>query len=185
MRHTVMIVGPAYLRWWFAAVFALPGLFFLIRCALRGTLVERIGDGLHVLMCAGMIAMVVPGSPGIPVVGQVVVFSAGTLWFTGLIFVGHGNRNWHRECGAHVHHAIMMAGMVWMTTIMAMVGHGNAVPSVLAVVAAGLAVLFLVSGGAAMVLSSRATPAQAVPLPVVADVIMSVGMATMTVTMII
>ncbi|MET0236413.1 MAG: DUF5134 domain-containing protein [Kibdelosporangium sp.] len=184
MRDTVMTLGPVYLRWWLVTVFALPGLFFTVRCVSQGSVNERIGDLLHVLMCAGMIAMVLPAVPGIPLIGQIVVFSAGTLWFTGLIFVEHGTRHWHRTSGAHAHHAIMMAGMVWMTTIMAMAGDDAAVPFVLTVIAAVLAVLFLVSAGNAVLLTSRTTPEHRVPLSVAADVIMTAGMAATTLVMI-
>jgi hypothetical protein len=75
----------------------------------------------------------------------------------------------------------MMAGM---TTIMTLVGHGKAVHLVLAVIAGALAVLFLVSAGIAVFLTSRRTPGRQVPLPVAADVIMTVGMAAMTMVII-
>jgi hypothetical protein len=185
MHGTSMMVGSPHLRWCFTVLFVLPGLFFLVRGVQRGAPAARVSDGLHVLMCAGMIAMVWPGGMGVPVAGHVIVFGAGTLWFAVLAFVGHEDGRWPCDWGAHAHHAIMMAGMVWMSAIMTLGVHDHAVPSPLAVVAGALAVLFLVGCGMVLTWSSRNNPRRGVPLHVAADVLMSVGMASTMVTMVV
>ncbi|MBE1469303.1 DUF5134 domain-containing protein [Kibdelosporangium phytohabitans] len=173
-------MGSPFLRWWLTALFLLPGLFFLARCLLRGVPATRVSDGLHVLMCAGMIVMMWPTGLVVPVAAQLAVFGAGTLWFAGLVVVGHDDCDWPRSWGAHAHHAIMMAGMVWMIAIMSM--HRAVVPGLQAGIAAVLAALFLLGSAAVAVRSSRST--SGVPLPVAADVLMSVGMAGTTLVLI-
>lgn len=174
-----MVVAP-FLRWWFTALFAVPGLFFLVRTVARGVPVARVSDSLHVLMCLGMILMVWPSGMAVPVVVSLVVFGLGTLWFAGLVIVGHDDCDWPRGWGAHAHHAIMMAGMVWMAAIMSM--HGRAVPGLLVGVATVLALVFVLGAGAVLVRSSRS--ASGVPLPAAADVVMSVGMAGATLVLV-
>jgi Domain of unknown function (DUF5134) len=173
-----MMISPPGLLWSCTAVFVLPGLFYLGRGLLRGAAVARVSDGLHVLMCVGMITMLVPGGVDVPVLGQVAVFGAGTLWFAGLVFL----RFDHDECGAHAHHALMMAGMMWMSATMALGAHGHSgLFTVPGLVAAFLAALFLVGGAAVLV---RSFPHATSPLPVAADALMSLGMAVMTVSLI-
>ncbi|WP_143230306.1 DUF5134 domain-containing protein [Actinosynnema sp. ALI-1.44] len=179
MHADPMVVTP-FLRWWFTALFVLPGLFFLVRCLVRRVTAVRISDGLHVLMCAGMIVMMWPAAGAVPVAAQLAVFGLGTLWFAGLVVVGYDDCEWPRSWGAHAHHAIMMAGMVWMVAIMSMQDH--VVPGLQAGIAAVLAVLLLFGAGAVAVRASRA--ASGVPLPVAADVLMSVGMAGTTLVLI-
>ncbi|GAA1974632.1 DUF5134 domain-containing protein [Amycolatopsis minnesotensis] len=163
------MIAEIGLRWILTAVFAATGVFCAYRCVRHGTAATRVSDALHVLMCAGMVAMAWPAAMTFARIPQTVLFAAAAAWFAGALVLRGGA---HRDHGStsHAHHALMMAGMAWMVFMMpsAMSGmvmsapeHGGehagmamgdgmtmsgSAPPHVAIVAGVLALLFLVAG---------------------------------------
>ncbi|MGW3966638.1 DUF5134 domain-containing protein [Amycolatopsis sp. NPDC005003] len=112
------------LRWIVTVVFVAAGAFCLYRCVRQGPATSRVGDVLHVAMCAAMVAMVWPATMGLAGLPQVALFGFAAAWFAVATVRGgaHGSR-WHPG-----YHAVMMLAMVWMVFAMprAMVGSGAA-----------------------------------------------------------
>lgn len=117
------MIGSESVRSILIALFAVLGAGYLAamaRALLRpvgSRARQAVGDVLHVLMSAAMIAMVVSPAPGIPTIALVTAFTAAAGWFGGQALFGldghHGEgvyRNWF--------HAGMMAVMVWMAVAM-------------------------------------------------------------------
>ena len=84
--------------------------------------IERVCLLAHVAMSAGMIAMSWQWGMAVPAWPQVILFAAATVWFL-LLAVRHTSgqhrsaaREHRHETGtlARLHHAVMMACMVWM-----------------------------------------------------------------------
>ncbi|GHF42270.1 hypothetical protein FHX82_005082 [Amycolatopsis bartoniae] len=155
-----MIPEPA-LRWIVTVAFAATGVFCLYRCLRHGSATHRVSDVLHVLMCAGMIAMAWPAGMTFARVPQVLLFSAAAVWFVGVLVLGHAGAHGRLSLGQH---ALMMGGMAWMVLVMpsamagttmtaasgehaAMSGGGSSSPGV-AAAAVVLAGVFLVAGTA-------------------------------------
>ena len=201
-----MITEPA-LRWIVTVAFAATGVFCLYRCLRHGSGTHRVGDVLHVLMCAGMIAMAWPAGMTFARVPQVLLFSAAAVWFTGVLVLGSAGAHGRLSLGQH---ALMMGGMAWMVLVMpaAMAGmtmtpaasgehaaHGGAAMQMgassspgVAAVAVVLAVVFLVAGTAwlARALDSGRTE-RGLRLGTAghaADAVMSLGMALMAVLLV-
>ncbi|MFD1722786.1 DUF5134 domain-containing protein [Amnibacterium endophyticum] len=126
---------PAVLGWIDTAVFTVLAAWYAVRAVVAGGWRHRVSSALHLAMSAAMAAMpwtVLPAEP------QVVLFSAGALWFVWaaltepaggdpLLDGAHGGR-----VGA-LYHAGMMASMVWMAIAMTpaspamdMAGHDHA-----------------------------------------------------------
>lgn len=106
------------LRWLLTAAFAVAGLVCLVRCARPDrpteSPVERLGALLQALMCAAMVAMVWPWGASLPVVPQVVLFTAATVWFLGVLAFSAGRP----DRAGLVHQVLMMVTMVWMVAVM-------------------------------------------------------------------
>ncbi|QWF85271.1 DUF5134 domain-containing protein [Amycolatopsis sp. CA-230715] len=163
------MIAELGLRWILTAVFVATGAFCGYRCLRHGTPAARVSDVLHVIMCAGMVAMAWPAAMTFARIPQTVLFAAAAAWFAGALILRSGDHDDHRGT-AHAHHALMMAGMAWMVFMMpsAMSGmvmsapeHGGehagmamgdgmtmsgSAPPHVAIVAGILAVLFLVAG---------------------------------------
>lgn len=112
-----MIEQP-WLQWAFTSCFAATGLFSAVAMGLDRGAVARIGHAWHLLMSAGMAAMVWPWGMTLAPGAQALLFLIATGWFT-LLFAqetsrrraGHapGHPRWHQP-----YHALMMAAMAWM-----------------------------------------------------------------------
>lgn len=112
--------------------------------ARRAGVADRVCSVAHALMSAAMIAMAWQWGMSVPAWPQVVVFAVATAWFALLAVrrpsgassrAGPGAAPHAHGSGplAHLHHAVMMACMVWMLVPMAMMsarlsghaGHGG------------------------------------------------------------
>ncbi|MEU6346805.1 DUF5134 domain-containing protein [Streptomyces sp. NPDC046977] len=113
------MIAASGLRWLLSAMFALPTLYSLwLMVAPVTSLNERVSHVLHSAMGVAMIAMVWPWGMDLSSGPQVVLFTAGALWFAGaaLIRVAPGAR-----AGALVvalPHVVMMGAMAWMVRAM-------------------------------------------------------------------
>ncbi|MGW7536473.1 DUF5134 domain-containing protein [Amycolatopsis sp. NPDC054798] len=202
-----MIAEPG-LRWILTVLFAAAGAFCLYRCVRRPVLSGRVADALHAAMCAGMVTMAWPATMTFARLPQVVLFAAAAGWFAVSTALGFGHG---RLPGAH--HALMMAGMAWMAFAMpsamagmtmsatamggehagmdmggagmTMTGHA---PAHVVVVAAVLAVVFLVAGIGWLARAIDHARTVARPgrreIGLAMEGVMSLGMAVMAVAMI-
>ncbi|MBB4684144.1 DUF5134 domain-containing protein [Amycolatopsis jiangsuensis] len=196
------------LRWILTLLFAAAAAFCLYRCARRTRFSGRVSEGLHALMCAGMVTMAWPATMDFARLPQIVLFTAAAVWFA----VTTGGHGWF----ARTHHTLMMAGMAWMVFAMplamagmtgmtgmtgpmtggehagmdmgsgmTMTGHA---PGHVVVVAVALTVFFVAAG---LVWLSRAIDrARGEQRPgrrtagLATEGVMSLGMAVMTLTMV-
>jgi hypothetical protein len=201
------VIAELMLRWIVTIAFVAVGVFCVFRAVTRGPALSRVSDVLHALMCAGMIAMAWPAWMDFARVPQLLLFTAATVWFAGMLVVGTGGHGrW-----SLAHHALMMGGMAWMVLVMPTVmagmtmdstasggahaGHhtGGATmnmdtPAHVVLVAVVLAVVFLVAGIAWL---ARAFDAgrheETLRMPtagLAAEGIMSLGMAVMAVVLV-
>ncbi|ATY11516.1 DUF5134 domain-containing protein [Amycolatopsis sp. AA4] len=202
-----MITEPG-LRWILTVLFAAAGAFCLYRCVRRTGWNGRVADALHAAMCVGMVTMAWPATMTFARIPQVVLFAAAAGWFAVSAAWGFGHG---RLPGAH--HALMMAGMAWMAfampsamagmtmsaaamggehagmdmgdASMTMTGHA---PAQVVVVAAVLAVVFLVAGIAWLARAIDHARTVARPgrreIGLVMEGVMSLGMSVMAVAMI-
>lgn len=186
------------LRWIVSAVFVVAGLFCAYRCLRQGPATSRFGDVLHMVMCAGMVAMAWPATMSFARVPQLVLFGLAAAWFAGTA-AWHTGR-WHRG-----YHAVMMAAMAWMVFAMptAMTGGGGTVdmegmpgmampvggggsPTGVGVLALVLAAVFALAGTAflARVIDGvRSAPPSVRTAGWGADGLMGLGMAVMLLAM--
>ncbi|MDX3397006.1 DUF5134 domain-containing protein [Streptomyces sp. ME01-18h] len=82
------------LRWILTLMFAAPALYGLWRLARPTTgLTGRVGHLLHAAMGVLMIAMAWPWGMDLAVAPQVVLFTAGALWFVAASLVWPGERS--------------------------------------------------------------------------------------------
>jgi Domain of unknown function (DUF5134) len=129
-----MVGGVA--QWALTAVFAVAAGYHLVRLGLHADRWSLLDDGLHVLMSAGMVAMLWPWGAAVPVTVSVLVFTAGALWFVARALlvvsppvVGAGGPaacGHHGSRGTAWYHAGMMASMVFMAAAMSA---GTSVPA--------------------------------------------------------
>lgn len=144
---------PPLLAWSLTAVFTATGLWFLLRAAKGTSLVpggagyrevgtggagadeagaiDRVCSFAHALMSASMIAMAWQWGMSVPAWPQVLVFAVATAWFLWLTVrplprssSGSGTHAHGSGPLAHLHHAVMMACMVWMLGPMAVMSAG-------------------------------------------------------------
>ncbi|MGW3240171.1 DUF5134 domain-containing protein [Streptomyces olivaceus] len=118
------------LRWILTLMFAAPALHGLWRLVQPTTdLTGRVGHVLHAAMGVLMIAMAWPWGMGLAVAPQVVLFTAGALWFLAASLLRPGERPRAGAVNAAWPHALMMGAMAWMVAAMgssgAMAGHGG------------------------------------------------------------
>ncbi|GAB3002764.1 DUF5134 domain-containing protein [Amycolatopsis acidiphila] len=143
-----MIPGTG-LRWIVTVVFAAVGVFCLYRCVRHGPPMRRTCDVLHVLMCAGMVAMAWPAAMGVARVPQVLLFAAAAAWFVGMLVLGTEGHGSHGRLSLG-HHALMMGGMAWTLLAMPMAMAGMTMstdtPPHVVIVAVVLTAVFVLAG---------------------------------------
>ncbi|MEV7404892.1 DUF5134 domain-containing protein [Streptomyces sp. NPDC091267] len=108
------------LRWILTALFALPTLYALLLAATPGrTIANRVGHALHAAMGGLMVAMAWPWGMSLPADPQIVVFTAGALWFA-IAALARSSETDSRTAGlvAALPHIVMMAAMAWMVAVM-------------------------------------------------------------------
>ncbi|MEU2227802.1 DUF5134 domain-containing protein [Streptomyces sp. NPDC018347] len=126
------MINPTGLRWVLTALFVLPALYALWLAAAPGrALPGRVSHVLHAAMGVAMAAMVWPWGMDLPADPQVIVFSAGALWFAATPwFRSPGTEPRRARFLAAVPHVVMMLAMAWMAAVMdgaatASGGHGG------------------------------------------------------------
>ncbi|MEA5362920.1 DUF5134 domain-containing protein [Amycolatopsis sp., V23-08] len=197
------------LRWILTILFVLTGAFCAYRCVRQGSVPERVGDVLHVVMCVAMVAMAWPVGMGIARLPQTVVFGLAAAWFAGVAATGASHAD-HGGRRAAVYHVVMMAAMAWMVFVMPramggmsggggtmdMPGHpgmsmpagpaGGGSPVDVTIVALVLLVVFVVAGLVFLARAIDEARASGPPLRSLgrgADGVMALGMGLMLLTM--
>ncbi|WP_323184387.1 DUF5134 domain-containing protein [Streptomyces canus] len=100
-------------------MFAVPVGYGVWRLVLPATGIgERVDHALHAAMGVLMIAMARPWGMDLPVVPQVVPFSAGTVWFVAAAPVRAEGRSRGRTVLATLPHVVMTGAMAWMVSAM-------------------------------------------------------------------
>lgn len=120
------MVDALLLRWILTLVFAATGGWFLVHLATASahgrtsTLADRTCALAHVAMSLAMIAMSWPWGMRLPLWPQLVVFALATVWFLVLALPSRRSAEHAHGSGrlSDVHHASMMAAMVWMIATM-------------------------------------------------------------------
>lgn len=113
------MIAASGLRWVLSLMFAVPVLYGVWRIALPGTrMTERVDHALHASMGVLMIAMAWPWGMDVPSAPQVVLFSAGALWFVMTALFRAGDRSWGKAELAALPHVVMMGAMAWMVAAM-------------------------------------------------------------------
>ncbi|MEU3982412.1 DUF5134 domain-containing protein [Streptomyces sp. NPDC026672] len=108
------------LRWILTVLLVLPTLNALWLAATPGrTVPNRVGHTFHAVMGALMAAMAWPWGMGLPADPQILVFSAGALWFVAAATVRPSGTD-SRAAGllAALPHIAMMVAMAWMVAVM-------------------------------------------------------------------
>jgi hypothetical protein len=109
------------LRWILTVLFIATAAWFLLQALRRGLCVsERISSTSHVAMSVLMVPMAWPWGMHLPATPQIVLFGLATLWFLALA-IGSARFRAGRSHGgrlAQLHHAVVMAAMVWMVALM-------------------------------------------------------------------
>ncbi|MFK4546430.1 hypothetical protein RKD29_006026 [Streptomyces tendae] len=124
------MIAASGLRWILTLMFAAPVLYGLWRLVLPAAgLTGRVGHVLHAAMGVLMIAMAWPWGMDLAVAPQVVLFTAGAVWFVGASLIRPGGRSRTGAVVAAWPHALMMGAMAWMVEAMATpgstAGHGG------------------------------------------------------------
>ncbi|MEU9635825.1 DUF5134 domain-containing protein [Streptomyces tendae] len=124
------MIAASGLRWILTLMFAAPVLYGLWRLVLPTTgLTGRVGHVLHAAMGVLMIAMAWPWGMDLAAAPQVVLFTAGAVWFVGASLIRPGALSRTGAVLAAWPHALMMGAMAWMVGAMATsgstAGHGS------------------------------------------------------------
>lgn len=112
-------------------IFSATGMYCVIRTALGFSALDRVNNGVHVLMSATMALMPWPAYAVIPSALPIAAFTAAALWYVYLaIFVREPTLDpiaSHHAASPVLlgYHAVMMAGMVWMAVAMTPVADGT------------------------------------------------------------
>ncbi|MEV6227809.1 DUF5134 domain-containing protein [Saccharopolyspora shandongensis] len=109
------------LRWILTVLFIATAVWFLLQALRRGARVpERVSSMSHVVMSALMVPMAWPWGMLLPAAPQIALFALAALWFLALAAGNARFRTGHAHGGgrAQLHHAVMMAAMVWMLATM-------------------------------------------------------------------
>ncbi|MFJ8006221.1 DUF5134 domain-containing protein [Streptomyces fagopyri] len=113
------MIAATGLRWVLSLIFAAPVLYGVWRMLLPGTkAAERVDHALHAVMGVLMIAMAWPQGMDLPPVPQVVLFSAGGVWFVATAPFRAGDRSRGKAVVAALPHVVMMGAMAWMVAAM-------------------------------------------------------------------
>lgn len=114
------MIAASGLRWILSLMFAVPVLYGVWRMVLPATeLAERADHLWHAAMGVLMIAMVWPWGMDLAALPQVVLFSAGGLWFLAAAPFRTRGRRWSQAVLAALPHGLMMGAMAWMVAAMA------------------------------------------------------------------
>lgn len=121
------MVSDPVLLWVLTVAFSATGLHAIMRIVVDRRPLLVVGDALHLLMSAGMVAMCWPWWTAISALPQIVVFGAAAVWFAVLLVLQLARRLPRAALGGHsawhqVAHAIMMLAMVWMVVSMSVAG---------------------------------------------------------------
>lgn len=124
------MIAATGLRWILTLLFAVPVVFGLWRAVLPGTeAAERMDHALHAAMGVLMVAMAWPWGMDLSAEPQVVLFSAGALWFLAAAPFRAGDRSRRGAVLAVWPHVLMMGAMAWMVAAMnssgTMAGHSG------------------------------------------------------------
>lgn len=117
-------MGNLAVDWILTTLFAATGGYCLLRLLLGRSWIDRIHNAAHVAMSVVMLAMPWTWYAGIPVTGQIIVFSAVAGWYIWLALLPR-SVGVDTGGGSHQHgpllwyHAVMMAAMAWMAVAMA------------------------------------------------------------------
>ncbi|NNN31104.1 DUF5134 domain-containing protein [Streptomyces sp. S3(2020)] len=113
------MIAASGLRWVLSLLFAVPVLYGTAKSVLPGGgVADRVDHVLHAAMGVLMIAMARPWGMGLPVVPQVLLFSAGALWFLASAPFRRGERSPGRAVAAALPHVVMTGAMAWMVAAM-------------------------------------------------------------------
>ncbi|MBV2356700.1 DUF5134 domain-containing protein [Streptomyces sp. J2-1] len=113
------MIDATGLRLILTALFVLPALYALWLVAAPGRpLNSRVTHGFHAVMGMAMAAMSWPGGSGLLVGPQILVFSAGAVWFVIAALTRPDGMTRPAALLRAVPHIVMMAGMVWMVAVM-------------------------------------------------------------------
>jgi hypothetical protein len=114
------VINATGLRWILTLLFVLPTLYALWLAATPGrSALSRVGHLLHAVMGAAMAVMTWPWGMNLPVTWQVVLFSAGAVWFAATAAVGSpATDSLRARLFASVPHVVMMLAMAWMAAVM-------------------------------------------------------------------
>lgn len=104
-------------------LFAIVAAWSIVRLVVAYSWIDRVSNGLHVVMAVVMILMPWSAYAKLPAVAQIVFFSAAALWYVYLaLFDPHAQagpgEGHHRGPALLWYHAGMMASMVWMAIAM-------------------------------------------------------------------
>lgn len=104
-------------------LFAVAGAYCAIRVVVGWSWIDRLSNGVHLVMSLVMLAMPWPWASVFPTAAQIVFFTAAGLWYVYLgLFDAHadaGPGEGHHSGPALLwYHAGMMAAMVWMAVAM-------------------------------------------------------------------
>lgn len=117
-----MVMNPA-LQWLLTFLFAVTGLYWVIRVFVGFSLVDRVNNFLHVTMGVVMLAMPWEWGMRIPTGLQMAIFGLAALWYAYFAFsrpdVDAGPLEAHHRGAVFLwYHAVMMGAMVWMAVRM-------------------------------------------------------------------
>jgi hypothetical protein len=123
-RLDQMLTAGGTLEWLVTGWFAILGAVSLLAAVRQSEWPARVSLATHVLMCAAMAAMPWPTIVSIPAIAWILVFSACALWYLGLTNFGFSrfaapNAGHAPPPITAVHHATMMAAMVWVAVLRA------------------------------------------------------------------
>ncbi|QDZ13572.1 DUF5134 domain-containing protein [Humibacter ginsenosidimutans] len=104
-------------------LFAITGAYCLVRVAVGYSWIDRVSNGVHVVMSLVMLAMPWPWVSVFATAAQIAFFTAAALWYVYLaLFDVHADagpgEGHHRGPALLWYHAGMMAAMVWMAVAM-------------------------------------------------------------------
>lgn len=114
------MINATGLRWILTALFTFPALYALWSTAAPGrTPANRVEHTLHAVMGFAMTAMAWPWGMDLPAGPQIVVFSAGGVWFAAAALARASRANTRTAAlVAALPHIVMMGAMAWMATVM-------------------------------------------------------------------
>ncbi|WP_327436516.1 DUF5134 domain-containing protein (plasmid) [Streptomyces sp. NBC_01201] len=114
------MINATGLRWILTVLFVLPALYALwLAVTPDRSVPSRVGHLLHSVMGAAMAAMAWPWGMDLPITPQVVLFSAGAVWFAATAaFRSPATDPLRARLLASVPHVVMMLAMAWMAAVM-------------------------------------------------------------------